>query len=69
MWLKIACSVFMPAKHFTKVIWYRVVLVYMLMKAMLITIGEILRQTMMKFRNNLRLRFCHGGLVTVFLRA
>ncbi|XP_049372496.1 uncharacterized protein LOC125837407 [Solanum verrucosum] len=31
--------------------------------------GEILRQNMMKFRNNMRQRFCYGGLITRFLRA
>uniref|UniRef100_M1DRM7 Uncharacterized protein n=1 Tax=Solanum tuberosum TaxID=4113 RepID=M1DRM7_SOLTU len=47
----------------------RVVLVYMLMKGMPINVGEILRQNMMKFRNNLSWKFCYGGLITHFLRA
>uniref|UniRef100_M1C437 Uncharacterized protein n=1 Tax=Solanum tuberosum TaxID=4113 RepID=M1C437_SOLTU len=34
-----------------------------------INVGVILRQNMMKFRNNLRWRFCYGGLITHFLRA
>ncbi|KAH0725140.1 hypothetical protein KY284_001005 [Solanum tuberosum] len=34
-----------------------------------INVGAILRQNMMKFRNNLRWRFCYGGLITRFLRA
>ncbi|KAG5572939.1 hypothetical protein H5410_062705 [Solanum commersonii] len=33
-----------------------------------INIGVILRQNMMKFRNNLRWRFCYGGLITHFMR-
>ncbi|KAG5584671.1 hypothetical protein H5410_045105 [Solanum commersonii] len=47
----------------------RIVLVYMLMKGMPINVGAILRQNMIKFRNNLRWRFCYGGLITHFLRA
>ncbi|KAH0658257.1 hypothetical protein KY289_027005 [Solanum tuberosum] len=69
VWLKIVCSVLLPAKHLIDVTRDRVVLVYMLMKGMLINVGEILRQNMMKFRNNLRWRFCYGGLITRFLRA
>uniref|UniRef100_M1DE17 Uncharacterized protein n=1 Tax=Solanum tuberosum TaxID=4113 RepID=M1DE17_SOLTU len=34
-----------------------------------ITVGAILRQNIMKFRNNLRWRFYYGGLITRFLRA
>ncbi|KAG5576635.1 hypothetical protein H5410_056769 [Solanum commersonii] len=41
----------------------------MLMKGMYITVEAILRQSMMKFRNNMRWRFCSGGLITCFLRA
>uniref|UniRef100_M1DZQ9 Uncharacterized protein n=1 Tax=Solanum tuberosum TaxID=4113 RepID=M1DZQ9_SOLTU len=41
----------------------RVVLVYMLMKGMPVNVGVILRQNMMKFRNNLRWRFCYRGLI------
>ncbi|KAH0712076.1 hypothetical protein KY289_008035 [Solanum tuberosum] len=44
-------------------------LVYMLMKGMHINVGAIQRQNMMKFRTNLRWRFCYGGLITRFLRA
>ncbi|KAH0657508.1 hypothetical protein KY289_026256 [Solanum tuberosum] len=33
-----------------------------------INVGAILRQNMMKFRNNLRWRFYYGGLITRFLR-
>ncbi|KAG5600525.1 hypothetical protein H5410_031895 [Solanum commersonii] len=62
-------SVLLPAKHLTEVIRDRVVLVYMLMKGMPINVRAILRQNMMKFRNNLRWRFCYGGLITHFLRA
>ncbi|KAH0763513.1 hypothetical protein KY290_019586 [Solanum tuberosum] len=69
VWLKIVCSVLLPAKHLTEVTRDRVVLVYMLMKGMPINVGVILRQNMMKFRNNLRWRFCYGGLITRFLRA
>ncbi|KAH0649907.1 hypothetical protein KY284_029819 [Solanum tuberosum] len=69
VWLKIVCSVLLPAKHLTEVTRDRVVLVYMLMKGMPINVGAILRQNMMKFRNNLRWRFCYGGLITRFLRA
>uniref|UniRef100_M1DE04 Uncharacterized protein n=1 Tax=Solanum tuberosum TaxID=4113 RepID=M1DE04_SOLTU len=46
-----------------------VVLVYMLMKGVPINVGAILRQNMMKFRNNLRWKFCYGGLITRFLWA
>ncbi|KAG5592453.1 hypothetical protein H5410_042967 [Solanum commersonii] len=38
------------------------------MKGMPINVETILRQNMMKFRNNLRWRFCYGGLITHFLR-
>ncbi|KAH0633352.1 hypothetical protein KY284_036140 [Solanum tuberosum] len=38
------------------------------MKRMPTNVGAILRQNMMKFRNNLRWRFCYGGLITRFLR-
>ncbi|KAH0761200.1 hypothetical protein KY290_017273 [Solanum tuberosum] len=69
VWLKIACSVLLPAKHLTDVTRDRVVLVYMLMKGMPINVGAILRQNMMKFRNNLWWRFCYDGLITHFLRA
>ncbi|KAH0665669.1 hypothetical protein KY285_026875 [Solanum tuberosum] len=69
VWLKIVCSVLLPAKHLTDVTRDRVVLVYMLMKGMPINVGAILRQNMMKFRNNLRWRFCYTGLITCFLRA
>uniref|UniRef100_M1DNY0 Uncharacterized protein n=1 Tax=Solanum tuberosum TaxID=4113 RepID=M1DNY0_SOLTU len=41
----------------------------MLMKGMPINVGEILWQNMMKLKNNLRWRFCYGGLITCFLRA
>ncbi|KAH0709561.1 hypothetical protein KY284_010988 [Solanum tuberosum] len=68
VWLKIVCSVLLPAKHLTEVTRDRVVLVYMLMKGMPINVGEILRKDKMKFRNNLRWRFCYGGLITRFLR-
>uniref|UniRef100_M1DJ84 Uncharacterized protein n=1 Tax=Solanum tuberosum TaxID=4113 RepID=M1DJ84_SOLTU len=40
----------------------------MLIKGMPINVGAILKQNMMKFRNNLRWRFCYGGLITLFLR-
>ncbi|KAH0712066.1 hypothetical protein KY289_008025 [Solanum tuberosum] len=69
VWLKIVCSVLLPAKHMTEVTRDRVVLVYMLMKGMPINVGAILRQNMMKFWNNMRWRFCYGGLITRFLRA
>uniref|UniRef100_M1DJB3 Putative plant transposon protein domain-containing protein n=1 Tax=Solanum tuberosum TaxID=4113 RepID=M1DJB3_SOLTU len=69
VWLKIVCSMLLPAKHLSEVTRERVVLVYMLMKEMSITVGAILRQSMMKFRNNLRWRFWYGGLITHFLRA
>ncbi|KAG5590020.1 hypothetical protein H5410_040534 [Solanum commersonii] len=69
VWLKIVCSVLLPAKHLTEVTMDMVALFYMLMKGMPINIGAILRQNMMKFRNNLRWRFCYGGLITHFLRA
>ncbi|KAG5612368.1 hypothetical protein H5410_023649, partial [Solanum commersonii] len=69
VWLKIVCSVLLPAKHLIDVTRDRVVLVYMLMKGMPINVGAILRQNMMKFKNNLRWRFCYGGLITYFLRA
>uniref|UniRef100_M1D8Y2 Putative plant transposon protein domain-containing protein n=1 Tax=Solanum tuberosum TaxID=4113 RepID=M1D8Y2_SOLTU len=69
VWLKIVCSVLLPAKHLTDVTRDRVVLVYMLMKGMSINVGTILSQNMMKFRNNLRWRFCYGELITRFLRA
>ncbi|KAG5606520.1 hypothetical protein H5410_028012 [Solanum commersonii] len=69
VWLKIVCSVLLPAKHLTKVTRDRVVLVYMLMKGMPINVGEILRQNMMKFRNNIRWHFSYEGLITWFLRA
>ncbi|KAH0679319.1 hypothetical protein KY284_020404 [Solanum tuberosum] len=68
VWLKIVCSVLLPTKHLTDVTRDRVVLVYMLMKGMPINIGAFLRQNMMKFRNNLRWRFCYGGLITRFPR-
>uniref|UniRef100_M1DYX5 Putative plant transposon protein domain-containing protein n=1 Tax=Solanum tuberosum TaxID=4113 RepID=M1DYX5_SOLTU len=68
VWLKLVCSVLLPVKHLTEVTRDRVVLVYMLMKGMPINVGAILRQNMMKFRNNLRWRFCYGGLITRFLR-
>ncbi|KAG5606879.1 hypothetical protein H5410_028371, partial [Solanum commersonii] len=69
VWLKIVCSVLLPSKHVTEVTRDRVVLVYMLMKGMPINVGAILRQNMMKFRNNLRWRFYYGRLITRFLRA
>ncbi|KAG5600906.1 hypothetical protein H5410_032276 [Solanum commersonii] len=69
VWLKIVYSVLLPAKHLTKVTMNRVVLVYMLMKGLPINVGAILRQNMMKFRNNLRWNFYYGGLITRFLRA
>ncbi|KAH0765020.1 hypothetical protein KY285_000891 [Solanum tuberosum] len=69
VWLKIVCSVLMPTKHLTEVTRYMVVLVYMLMKGMPINAGAILRQNIIKLRNNLRWRFCYGGLITHFLRA
>ncbi|KAG5594110.1 hypothetical protein H5410_035342 [Solanum commersonii] len=68
VWLKIVCSVLLPAKHLTDVTRDRVVLVYMLLKGMPINVGAILRQNMIKFRNNLRWRFCYGGFITHFLR-
>ncbi|KAG5600524.1 hypothetical protein H5410_031894 [Solanum commersonii] len=67
--LNIVCSVLLPAKHLTEVTRDRVVLVYMLMKGMPIKVRAILRQNMMKFRNNLRWRFCYESLITHFLRA
>ncbi|KAG5615804.1 hypothetical protein H5410_015628, partial [Solanum commersonii] len=69
VWLKIVCSVLLPTKHLTEVTRDRVVLVYMPMTGMPINVGAILRQNMMKFRNNLRWRFYYGGLITYFLRA
>lgn len=42
-------------------------LVYMFMKGMTINVGAILRQNMIKFRNNQRWRFCYGGLINHFL--
>ncbi|KAG5581078.1 hypothetical protein H5410_051705 [Solanum commersonii] len=69
VWLKIVCSVLLPAKHLTEVTRDRVVLVYMLMKRMPINVGAILRQNMIKFRNNMRRRFCYGSLITRFLKA
>ncbi|KAH0633351.1 hypothetical protein KY284_036137 [Solanum tuberosum] len=66
VWLKIMCSVLLPAKHLTEVTQDRVELVYMLMKGMSINVGAILRQNMMKFRNNLRWWFCYGRLITRF---
>ncbi|KAG5584245.1 hypothetical protein H5410_044679 [Solanum commersonii] len=68
VWLKIVCSILLPAKYLTEVTRDRVVLVYMLMKGMPINVGVVLRQNMMKFRNNLCWRFCYGGLITRFLR-
>ncbi|KAH0644669.1 hypothetical protein KY284_032553 [Solanum tuberosum] len=38
-------------------------------EGMPINVGAILRQNLMKFQNNLRWRFCYGGLITRFLRA
>ncbi|KAG5580894.1 hypothetical protein H5410_051521 [Solanum commersonii] len=61
VWLKIVCSVLLPAKHLPEATMDRVVLVYMLMKGMPINVGAILRQHMMKFRNNMRWWFCYGG--------
>lgn len=61
VWSKIVCSVLLPSKHLTNVIRDRVVLVYMLMKGMSINVGVIVRQNMMKFRNNLRWQFVMGG--------
>ncbi|KAH0773944.1 hypothetical protein KY290_011081 [Solanum tuberosum] len=55
VWMKIVCSVLLPAKHLTE--------------GMPIDVGAILRQNMMKFRNNMRWHFCYGGLITRFLRA
>ncbi|KAG5576880.1 hypothetical protein H5410_057014 [Solanum commersonii] len=69
VWLKIVCSVLLPAKYLTEMTRDGVVLVYMLMKEMPINVGAFQRQNMMKFRNNLRWRFCYGGLITHFLRA
>ncbi|KAG5632104.1 hypothetical protein H5410_003821 [Solanum commersonii] len=34
-----------------------------------INVRAILRHSMMKFRNNMRWRFCYGGLITHFLRS
>ncbi|KAH0685359.1 hypothetical protein KY290_016637 [Solanum tuberosum] len=48
VWLKLVCSVLLPAKHLTEVTRDMVVLVYMLMKGMPINVGAILRQNMMK---------------------
>uniref|UniRef100_M1DN14 Putative plant transposon protein domain-containing protein n=1 Tax=Solanum tuberosum TaxID=4113 RepID=M1DN14_SOLTU len=69
VWLKIVCSVLLPAKHLTKVTRDRVVLIYMLMKGMPINVRAILRHNMMKFKNNLRWQFCYEGFITRFLRA
>ncbi|KAG5576182.1 hypothetical protein H5410_056316 [Solanum commersonii] len=69
VWLKIVCSVLLPAKHLIDVMRDKVVLVYMLMKGIPINVWAILRQNIMKFRNNLRWQFCYGGLITHFLRA
>ncbi|KAH0714899.1 hypothetical protein KY284_007804 [Solanum tuberosum] len=55
VWLKIVCSVLLPTKHLTE--------------GMPINVGVILRQNMMKFRNNMRWQFCYEGLITRFLRA
>ncbi|KAG5606880.1 hypothetical protein H5410_028372 [Solanum commersonii] len=68
VWLKIVCSVLLLAKHLTEVIRDRVVLLYMMIKGMPINVGAILRQSMMKFRNNMRRRFCYRGLITHFLK-
>uniref|UniRef100_M1DXH1 Putative plant transposon protein domain-containing protein n=1 Tax=Solanum tuberosum TaxID=4113 RepID=M1DXH1_SOLTU len=68
VWLKLVCSVLLPTKHLTEVTRDRVVLVYMLIKGMPINVEAILKQNMMNFRNNLRWRFCYGGLITHFLR-
>lgn len=38
------------------------------MKGRPINTGAILRQNMMKFKNNLRWRFCYSGLTTRFMR-
>uniref|UniRef100_M1D901 Uncharacterized protein n=1 Tax=Solanum tuberosum TaxID=4113 RepID=M1D901_SOLTU len=38
-------------------------------RVMPINVGAILTQNMIKFRNNLRWKFCYGGLITHFLRA
>ncbi|KAG5595308.1 hypothetical protein H5410_036540 [Solanum commersonii] len=65
--LNIVCSVFLLAKHTSDVTRDRVVLVYMLMKGMPINVGAVLRQYMMKFRNNMRWRFCYGELIIQFL--
>ncbi|KAG5580800.1 hypothetical protein H5410_051427 [Solanum commersonii] len=62
-------SVFLPAKHLIDMTRDRVVLVYMLMKGMPINVGAILRQNMMKFRKNMRWRFCYGEMITRLLRA
>ncbi|KAH0689707.1 hypothetical protein KY289_017065 [Solanum tuberosum] len=43
VWLKIVCSVLLPAKHLTEVTRDRVVLVYMLIKGVPINVGAILR--------------------------
>ncbi|KAG5572506.1 hypothetical protein H5410_062272 [Solanum commersonii] len=69
VWLKIVCSVLLLAKHLTEVTRDSVVLVYMLMKGMHVNVGAILRQNMMKFRNNLRWRFFYGRLITFVLRS
>ncbi|KAG5615642.1 hypothetical protein H5410_015466, partial [Solanum commersonii] len=69
MWLKIMCSVLLPAKHLKDVTRDMVVLVYMLMKGMSINVGAILRQNIMKFRNNMRWRFYYRGLIAHFPRA
>ncbi|KAH0773550.1 hypothetical protein KY290_010687 [Solanum tuberosum] len=69
VWLKIVCSVLLLAKHLYEETRDRVVLVYMLMKGMPINVGAILRQHMMKFKNNMRWRFCYGELITHYLRS
>jgi len=45
------------------------VLFYYLMKGLQINVGSILRQNMLKFRNNKRWHFCYDSLLTWFLRS
>ncbi|KAG5599813.1 hypothetical protein H5410_031183 [Solanum commersonii] len=57
------CSTLLPCKHTTDVTRERVVLVYRLMKGLLVNVGAILKQNMLKFRTNKRWHFYYGSIM------
>lgn len=65
--MKIVCIVLLHAKHLTDIARDRVVIVYVDERDAHY-VRAVLRQNMMKSRNNMRWRFYCGGLITHFLK-